>query len=128
MGGPGMGMPSMGGPGGRGMAQPPMGGPGGPGMRMAPPDGPGMRGPGRRRGPGMRGPARQAGPGMRGNIRRGLNNAGRPGMNRPAGRAEMDGPPRGPEQGTPIFRAYRYGPDYPGLKGRDLTPGDPIDM
>jgi outer membrane protein assembly factor BamB len=22
-----------------------------------------------------------------------------------------------------IFRAYRYGPDYPGLKGRDLTPG-----
>jgi hypothetical protein len=22
-----------------------------------------------------------------------------------------------------MFRAYRYGPDYPGLAGRKLTPG-----
>ena len=26
-----------------------------------------------------------------------------------------------------IFRAYRYGPDFPGLKGKTLTPGKPID-
>jgi len=29
--------------------------------------------------------------------------------------------------GTPIFRAYRYGPDFPGLAGKDLTPGQTID-
>ena len=27
-----------------------------------------------------------------------------------------------------VFRAYRYAPDYPGLAGRDLTPGDPIEI
>ncbi len=27
-----------------------------------------------------------------------------------------------------LFRATRYGPDYPGLAGRDLTPGDPIEL
>jgi len=37
------------------------------------------------------------------------------------------------EQGTspiqnPVFRAWRYAPDYPGLAGRDLTPGDPIEI
>jgi len=26
-----------------------------------------------------------------------------------------------------IFRAYRYGPDFPGLKGKTLTPGKPIE-
>lgn len=26
------------------------------------------------------------------------------------------------------FRSYRYGADYPGLAGRDLTPGDPIEI
>lgn len=26
------------------------------------------------------------------------------------------------------FRAYRYGPDYPGLAGRDLTPGEPVEL
>ena len=26
-----------------------------------------------------------------------------------------------------VFRAYRYAPDYPGLQGRDLTPGEPIE-
>lgn len=25
------------------------------------------------------------------------------------------------------FRAYRYAPDYPGLQGRDLTPGEPVE-
>ena len=26
-----------------------------------------------------------------------------------------------------VFRVYRYGPDYPGLAGRDLTPGKPVE-
>ncbi len=26
-----------------------------------------------------------------------------------------------------VFRCYRYAPDYPGLAGKDLTPGDPIE-
>ncbi|HWY88789.1 MAG TPA: hypothetical protein VNX28_18905 [Gemmataceae bacterium] len=29
--------------------------------------------------------------------------------------------------GSPIFRAYRYGRDFPGLAGRDLTPGKTIE-
>jgi len=27
-----------------------------------------------------------------------------------------------------VFRAYRYGPDYSGLAGHDLNPGDPIEL
>ncbi|MFH1434739.1 MAG: aryl-sulfate sulfotransferase [Pseudomonadota bacterium] len=27
-----------------------------------------------------------------------------------------------------VFRAYRYAPDYPGLEGRDLTPGDYLEQ
>lgn len=27
-----------------------------------------------------------------------------------------------------VFRAYRYAPDYPGLQGQDLTPGDVIEL
>ncbi|MCH8064778.1 MAG: aryl-sulfate sulfotransferase [Chloroflexi bacterium] len=27
-----------------------------------------------------------------------------------------------------VFRAYRYAPDYPGLAGRDLTPGAPLEI
>jgi hypothetical protein len=27
-----------------------------------------------------------------------------------------------------VFRAYRYGPGFPGLVGRDLTPGGPIEL
>lgn len=27
-----------------------------------------------------------------------------------------------------LFRAYRYGPDYPAFEGRDLSPGDPIEL
>lgn len=26
-----------------------------------------------------------------------------------------------------VFRVYRYGPDYPGMAGRALTPGLPIE-
>lgn len=100
---------------GPGMGRPPMGGPGGPGMGMPPMDGPGMRGPGR-----------QLGQRIRGNIRRGSNDRRKPGMDGPGGPPPMDGPPGGPGLGTPIFRAYRYRPDYPGLLGKDLTPGKPI--
>ncbi len=27
-----------------------------------------------------------------------------------------------------VFRAYRYAPEYPGLQGLDLTPGEPIEL
>ena len=30
--------------------------------------------------------------------------------------------------GNRVFRAYRFGPDFPGLAGRVLTPGDPIEL
>ena len=89
----------------------------GPGMGMPPMAGPGMRGPGRRRGPGMPD-----------SVRRPSNDGLRPRMDGSGGPPPMDGPPGGPGpgRGTPIFRAYRYGPDYPGLAGKDLTPGKPI--
>ena len=45
------------------------------------------------------------------------------------GRVTQGDPP--PTQGrnptNNVFRAYRYAPDYPGLSGRDLTPGDTIE-
>lgn len=31
-----------------------------------------------------------------------------------------------PQQNN-VFRAYKYGPDFPGFEGRDLTPGDPLE-
>lgn len=39
------------------------------------------------------------------------------------------GPPGfgGPAGGQPVFRAYRYGPEYPGLVGKDLTPGKTVE-
>ena len=113
--GPGMGRPPMGRPGGPGMGRPPMGGPGRPGMRMPPMD----------RQP-MRRPGRQRGLGMRDNVRRRSNDRLGPGMSGPGGPPPMDVPPGGPGQRTPIFRAYRYGSDYPGLAGKDLKPGKPI--
>jgi len=96
-------------------------GPGGfgPGMGMAPMGGPSMGGP-PMGGPAMRGSGRRRGPGMRDNMRRG------PQMGGPGGPPPMDGPAGGPGRGTPIFRAYRYGPDYPGLAGKNLTPGKAI--
>lgn len=38
-------------------------------------------------------------------------------------------PPMGPPggMGNAIFRAYRYAKDYPGLKGKDLTPGKTVE-
>jgi hypothetical protein len=29
--------------------------------------------------------------------------------------------------GSSLFRAYRYAPDYPGLAGRQLTPGKTVE-
>jgi hypothetical protein len=40
------------------------------------------------------------------------------------------GPPPfggGPPGGSALFRAYKYGPDYPGLAGRDLKPGKTVE-
>ncbi len=40
-------------------------------------------------------------------------------------------PPIGPGfgfNGNQVFRAIRYAPDYPGLSGRDLTPGAPLEI
>jgi hypothetical protein len=36
-------------------------------------------------------------------------------------------PARAGELMNAVFRVYRYGPDYPGLAGRDLTPGLPVE-
>ncbi len=36
-------------------------------------------------------------------------------------------PARAGEFMNAVFRVYRYGPDYPGLAGRDLTPGLPVE-
>ena len=33
----------------------------------------------------------------------------------------------GPPGGGALFRAYRYGPDYPGLAGKDLKPGKTVE-
>jgi hypothetical protein len=33
----------------------------------------------------------------------------------------------GPAGGGSLFRAYRYGRDYPGLAGKDLTAGKTIE-
>jgi hypothetical protein len=29
---------------------------------------------------------------------------------------------------NPVFRCYRYSPDYPAFEGRNMTPGDPIEL
>ena len=36
-------------------------------------------------------------------------------------------PKNGPGASNPVFRAYRFAPDYAGLAGHDLTPGDYIE-
>ena len=54
---------------------------------------------------------------------------GRPGGGPPGGGG--GGPPpglfAGPPGGGAVFRAYRYGPDYAGLSGRDLKPGKTVE-
>jgi hypothetical protein len=37
------------------------------------------------------------------------------------------GPNRVPPGGTPLFRAYRYGADFPGFAGKKLTPGKTLE-
>jgi len=41
-----------------------------------------------------------------------------------SGRGRFGGPPGG--GGSPVFRARRIGADHPALKGRKLTPGEPL--
>ena len=36
--------------------------------------------------------------------------------------------PRKRDDNNRVYRAYRYAPDYPGLQGLDLTPGEPIEL
>jgi hypothetical protein len=47
----------------------------------------------------------------------------------PPGGGRGGGPPPfgGPPGGSGVFRAYRYGPDYPGLAGKDLKPGKTVE-
>jgi hypothetical protein len=47
----------------------------------------------------------------------------------PRGFGPLDGSPvlTGPPGGDAVFRALRYGPDYPGLAGKTLTPGKTIE-
>ena len=54
----------------------------------------------------------------------------------PRGPGGPGGPPRGPGGppgppggfgGNSVFRAYRYAKDYPGLAGKDLTPGKTVE-
>ncbi len=54
------------------------------------------------------------------------------GPGRPGGPGGPPGGPGGPPPGGPpaenaVFRAYRYGPDYPGLAGKDLKPGKTVE-
>jgi hypothetical protein len=46
----------------------------------------------------------------------------------PGGRGGPGGPPPGgPPAENAVFRAYRYGPDYPGLAGKELKPGKTVE-
>jgi hypothetical protein len=49
----------------------------------------------------------------------------------PRGPGGPGGPPpgmfAGPPGGASLFRAYKYAADYPGLSGRDLTPGQTVE-
>ena len=92
---------------------------------------------------GGRGAARGAGDGRggargAGDGRGAARGAGAVGGGAPAAPAGPQGPGRagapgrggrgglGGNAGRNVFRAYRYGPDFPGLAGRTLTPGTPL--
>jgi hypothetical protein len=64
---------------------------------------------------------------MKKDFARGGPPGGGPGPGGPGG----GGPPAflfaGPPGGASLFRAYRYGPDYPGLASKDLKPGKTIE-
>jgi hypothetical protein len=58
----------------------------------------------------------------------GFGPPGGPGGFGPAGPGGPGGPGGfGPPGGSSLFRAYRYGTDYPGLVGKDLTPGKTVE-
>ena len=75
----------------------------------------GARGPAPAAGDAARGQAPAAGDAARG------QGAAPPGGRGPAGRGGLGG-----NAGRNVFRAYRYGPDYPGLAGKQLTAGRPL--
>jgi len=59
---------------------------------------------------------------------------GGPGFGPPPGGPPPGGPggprpgfPGGPPGGSGLFRAYRYGPDFPGLAGHELKPGKTVE-
>ncbi len=52
---------------------------------------------------------------------------GPPGPGGPGGPPGGPGGPPGPPGPHGVFRVYRYGKDYPGLAGRDLTPGKTVE-
>jgi hypothetical protein len=52
---------------------------------------------------------------------------GGPGPGGPGGGGPPPGLFAGPPGGGGVFRAYRYGPEYAGLSGRDLTPGKTVE-
>ena len=52
---------------------------------------------------------------------------GGPGGPPPGGPPPGGPPPGSPPGGASLFRAYKYAPDYPGLSGRDLTPGKTVE-
>jgi hypothetical protein len=69
-------------------------------------------------------------------IRRDFGRGGPPGGpggpgGPPGGPGGPGGPPGGPGGAppgeNPVFRAYRYGPDFPGLAGKDLKPGKTVE-
>lgn len=70
---------------------------------------------------------------LRGGPRGGPGGPGRPGggPGGAPGGPPGGGPPAflfaGPPGGSGVFRAYRYGPDYPGLAGRVLKPGKTVE-
>lgn len=86
--------------------------------------GPGRGGPGTRGGPGS--DSRRPGVGGEGSFRPGRGGPDSGDRPSPPG---ASGPGARGKRGSKniVFRAYRYGIDYPGLKGRDLTPGQTME-
>ena len=70
--------------------------------------------------PGAPGAAGAAGPPAGGGPAGAQGRAAGPGRGRGAGAG-------GGAAGRNVFRAYRYGPDYPGLKGKTLAPGKALE-
>jgi hypothetical protein len=101
-------------------------GPGGPNFGPPGDGGPNFGPPGRGGRRGRRDGDNDRNPGRQGDSAGGTNfgppGGGGTGVGR-RGRGGPGGPFGGPPGGGSVFRVYRYAADYPGLAGRDLTPG-----